>query len=148
VIYHDPVYQRCLNDRDWAPPGGTSINRAGQLNAEFSRNLREALRVAVDAEPGMHARFDCNLPWLWVDGDETGGWWIGAGLVHEIHEAEGDLRTFLWASYVSDDEDTVVEGGRPIDVTLAGPGARDADRLARMVVEALRPYRDRNQRPR
>jgi hypothetical protein len=139
VIFHDPIYEHALKDRDWAPAGGTSMNRARDLNDDLTRRFTVALREAVDAEPGMHGSWDGSLPWVWVDGDELGGWWIGHGISHEIEAAEDDLKTFLWADYVTDAEPPV-ERPRAINVTLAGPGARDETRLARMVVEALRPY--------
>lgn len=140
MIFHDDVYERALNSRDWAPAGGTSMNRARQLQDDFSTRFRDALRKAVDKEPGMHVQLDCGLPWVSVDGDDRGGWWIGHGLSHEIRAHEDDMSTFLWASYVTDAEDGPVSPPRPLDVTLTGKGARDVGRLARMVVEALKPY--------
>ena len=140
MIFHDPVYERALDDRDWAPPGGTSMNRARQLQHDFSNRFRDALRKAVDKEPGMDVRLDGGLPWVSIDGDERGGWWIGHGLSHEIRGHADDMPTFLWASYVTDAEDGPVNLPRPLDVTLTGKGARDVCRLARMVVEALKPY--------
>lgn len=141
MAFHDPVYEKALNDRDWAPPCGTSMNRARELNDNLSRQFRAALKKAVAAEPGLNMRDDHSMPWLWCDNDEdeTGGWWVACGITHEIRDSEDNLRTFLWASWVSD-ADPPVERPRPIDTRLAGRGGRNASRLARMVVDALRPY--------
>lgn len=141
MALHEPAYERALRDRDWAPLGGTSMNRAKQLNADFDRAFRAALARAVAAVPGLNLRDDCNLPWLEWDTNPDGGWWIVCGLSHEARRAEADLTTYLWASWVSH-SDLQTKRAKPIDGTWTGPTARDVDMLADIVVRALRPYRN------
>ena len=142
MIYQDPVYERALRDRDWAPPGGTSLNRANWLNADLNQAFRAALARAVADEPGLVLISHHNLPWLHWGDNPDGGWWIACGLSHEILRPEADMPTFLWASWVSDTETQPAGAVRPIDATLTGPTARDVDMLADMIVRALRPYRN------
>jgi hypothetical protein len=139
-MFHDPVYELMRKDRDWAPAGGTSMNRARQLNDDHTTKFRAALTRLVETEDGLNEITGHNLPWLYWDGDRTGGWWITCLITHLIRVPEDELPTHLSASWVSGDE-PMVERPQPVDMTLRGPGARDYDHLAALVVNALRPYK-------
>jgi len=113
----------------WAPEPGTP-----PAAEKLERDFREALTGAV-AGTGLELRLDLSMPWIQEPGAD-GGYWIGIGLEQWTHVPSSQWRTFLFASWVSDDDDAADEP-HCLDVYLAGSSARDVTVLAAMTVAAV-----------
>lgn len=116
-----------------------------QLEDEFDT----ALAAAVMRTPGLKLRpggggLVRSLPWLQWEDNDLGGYWVGFGLGFWEHQSESQWKTFLWLSYVTDDEREVTREDRPLELGyFDGVTARDAEMLAELVVAAVTVERTR-----
>jgi hypothetical protein len=109
------------------------------VQAEFGRAFRAALAAAIQGT-GIQGQWLEHegltpLPWLCRPG-EAGGYRVLCGLRQYPGVPACAWPAFLQAVYRSDDAHPA-EGARPLDVVLAGPGARDPRILAAMTVAAI-----------
>jgi hypothetical protein len=128
-----------------------SLDQFHEVNDEFERQFRAALKAAVEAKDGLSCRFldkpydrlSSQLPWLSWDDDGDAGYWVASGLEHRSEAPPSSWRTFLWLHYLrpTQDGEDFERDERPFSVHLEGESARNAILLARMVVDAASLHR-------
>jgi hypothetical protein len=134
--------ERALADRDWAPLGGTSLNRARLLQHELHRAVFDELGALAASDPQLRT-IDFQEPYLgnlprahWI-GDKVGAYFLNVGLSHSVQAPEEAMPTIVWARYST----LTGEGDcRPLDVRMTGEGARDSGVVAAMLLTALRQH--------
>jgi hypothetical protein len=111
-------YDRALNDRDWAPPGGCSRNEHDAVSRQFAADFAGALLAAI-AEVGDLA------------------YYVRSVLECNIHRPASLSRAALYAHYVPEEG----PGCYPIDVWLEPPLSFNVEAQADMLVGALKRHR-------
>jgi len=97
---------RSTDQPGWAPPGGTSSNRAREisepLEAAFLAGLRERIAQLGDAAWIKVYNGDTSVYIGWTF-DEQGGYYVGTGLEHNPYLSDAEQRWFLWLQYRDED---------------------------------------------
>lgn len=133
------TYTYALNHRDWAPTGGTSLNRARQLQESLYRATFDALAQKVEKIPGLRA-IDLDQPLngrisrLHWENDLIGAYVLHASLAHALRLPEDHMPTIIWTRY------STLDGAgdcSPLHLQMVGDTARDPELIASMFLDAI-----------
>lgn len=140
-------YDRALHDRDWAPPGGTSMNRHSEISMQFARDFTAALLEAMAEVPNL-TPYDLTPRSMypsgvghprayWADHKEI-AYYVSSVLEHSLHaDSATQARASLWAHYVPE----VGYACYPIKMWLDPPLSYDVHAQADLLVWALKRHR-------
>lgn len=134
-----------LQDRDWAPPGGCSMNEHIRISRQFAADFAGLLLAAIAEVPGLVPLditpedmypYGSNHPRAYWEDRRDLAYWVRSTLGHELHRPAHLSRAHLVAHYVPDQgQDTY-----PIAVWLEPPLSFNAEVQASMLVTALKQH--------
>lgn len=137
-----PAIQAMFDD----PAYWVSNREHRTLADEFDTRFRRALAGAVECEPHLTARFldrsgrHAQLPWLAWD-DDTGGYWVAAGIQHGWPEPADDWETFAWAHYLRETPDGEDWERNEYPFHMTPHVQRDPRAVVEVVIRGLRDHR-------
>lgn len=139
------TYSRALNDRDWAPPGGCSMNEHDAVSRRFAADFAKALLAAIADVPGLVA-LDVTpenmhphgqIPRAYWEDRHDLAYWVYSTLEHNLHVPASRSRSRLVAHYVPEEG----PDSYPISEWLEPPLSFNVEAQADMLVGALKRHR-------
>jgi hypothetical protein len=140
------AYDRALENRDWAPPGGCSMNEHDEVSRKFAADFAKALLAAIAEVPGLVALditpesmhpFGFSHPRAYWEDRHDLAYWVRSTLEHNLHRPASLSRAALVAHYVPEEGPDCY----PINEWLEPPPSFNVEVQADMLVGALKRHR-------